>query len=123
VAATIMWFWPTLLSGFYLDPAVPTNGAAIRIAVQLFVLAAIFQVVDGLQVTTQGALRGLKDTKMPMLICGLGYWVFGLGSGIVLAFLFDLGAVGLWCGLAIGLAVSAALLVLRWRRLSGRLAA
>src|SRR5262249_10784282 len=119
----IMWFWPTLLSGFYLDPAVPANEAAIGIAIQLFVLAAIFQVVDGIQVTTQGALRGLKDTKVPMVICGLGYWVFGLGSGVVLAFLFDLGAIGLGCGLAMGFAVSAALLLLRGGGLSRRLTA
>ncbi|WP_119304392.1 MATE family efflux transporter [Dongia deserti] len=123
LAAAIMWFWPRLLTGFYLDSADPANQAAIVIAIELFVLAAIFQVVDGTQVTTQGALRGLKDTKVPMIICGLGYWVFGLGSGVALAFLFDLGAIGLWYGLAIGLAVSAALLLLRWRRLSARLVA
>ena len=86
-------------------------------------IAAIFQIVDGTQVTTQGALRGLKDTTMPMVICGLGYWVFGLGSGVTMGFWMGFGAKGLWWGLAVGLAVSATLLFLRWRRLSGRLIA
>jgi MATE family multidrug resistance protein len=58
-----------------------------------------------------------------MLLCGLGYWLFGLGSAATLAFLVGYGAVGLWWGLAIGLAVSATLLLLRWRRLSRRLIA
>jgi MATE family multidrug resistance protein len=76
-----------------------------------------------LQVTTQGALRGLKDTKVPMIICGLGYWVFGLGTGVPLAFLFDFGGIGLWFGMAIGLLVSGTLLLLRWRHMSARLIA
>jgi MATE family multidrug resistance protein len=58
-----------------------------------------------------------------MILCGLGYWVFGLGSAVVLGFVFGYGAPGLWWGLAIGLAVSASLLFLRWRRLSDRLIA
>jgi MATE family multidrug resistance protein len=68
-------------------------------------------------------LRGLKDTKVPMIICGLGYWVFGLGTGVPLAFWLDFGGIGLWWGMAIGLAVSASLLFLRWRQMSARLVA
>jgi multidrug resistance protein, MATE family len=56
-----------------------------------------------------------------MILCGLGYWVFGLGSGVTMGFLLGFGAKGLWWGLAVGLAVSATLLFLRWRRLAGRL--
>ena len=123
LAAMTMWFAPTLLTSVYLDAGEPDNAATTQLAVGLFVIAAIFQVVDGLQVTTQGALRGLKDTKVPMILCGLGYWVFGLGSAVVLGFVFGYGAPGLWWGLAIGLAVSASLLFLRWRRLSDRLVA
>ena len=123
LAAMTMWFAPRLLTSVYLDAGDPDNAATTQLAVGLFVIAAIFQVVDGLQVTTQGALRGLKDTKLPMILCGLGYWVFGLGSAVVLGFVFGYGAPGLWWGLAIGLAVSASLLFLRWRRLSDRLIA
>ncbi|MGH6934454.1 MAG: MATE family efflux transporter [Dongiaceae bacterium] len=121
LSATTMWFAPGLLTSVYLDLSNSANAGAVRLVAALFVIAAIFQVVDGTQVTTQGALRGLKDTTMPMILCGLGYWVFGLGSAVTLAFLFDFGALGLWWGMAIGLAVSAGLLFLRWRRLAGRL--
>lgn len=123
LAAITMWAAPQLLTAIYLDASIPTNVEAASLAAGLFMIAAIFQVVDGIQVTTQGALRGLKDTTVPMIICGLGYWVFGLGSGVTMGFLLGFGAIGLWWGLAVGLAVSATLLLLRWRRLSGRLIA
>jgi multidrug resistance protein, MATE family len=123
MAAATMLTVPDLLTSIYLALSDPANASATQLAASLFVIAAIFQIVDGLQVTTQGALRGLKDTKVPMILCGLGYWVFGLGSGVTMGFLLGFGAKGLWWGLAIGLAVSATLLFLRWRRLSGRLVA
>ena len=123
LAALTMWTVPSLLTSIYLDLDDPANAEAVGMTAMFFIVAAIFQVVDGTQVTTQGALRGLKDTRVPMVICGLGYWVFGLGTGVPLAFWFDLGGVGLWCGMAIGLAVSASLLFLRWRHMSARLVA
>jgi MATE family multidrug resistance protein len=123
MSATMMWSVPSLLTSIFLDLLDPKNADVAELAGSLFMIAAFFQVMDGTQVTTQGALRGLKDTAVPMFICGLGYWAFGLGSGILLAFVLGYGAVGLWWGLAIGLAVSASLLFLRWRRLSGRLIA
>lgn len=121
VAAATMLIAPNLLTSIYLDLSDPVNASATQLAASLFVIAAIFQIVDGTQVTTQGALRGLKDTTVPMVICGLGYWVFGLGSGVTMGFWMGFGAKGLWWGLAVGLAVSATLLFLRWRRLAGRL--
>ncbi len=123
LAASAMLTMPNLLTAIYLDLADPANASATQLAASLFVIAAIFQIVDGTQVTTQGALRGLKDTKVPMILCGLGYWVFGLGSGVTMGFLMGFGAKGLWWGLAIGLAVSATLLFLRWRRLSSHIIA
>jgi len=123
VGAATMLTVPNLLTAIYLKLSDPANAGAVRMAASLFVIAAIFQIVDGTQVTTQGALRGLKDTTMPMVICGLGYWVFGLGSGVTMGFVLGYGATGLWWGLAIGLAVSATLLFVRWRRLSSRLIA
>ena len=123
LAAAAMLIAPGLLIWIYMDLSVPANASAAQLAASLFVIAAIFQIVDGTQVTTQGALRGLKDTTVPMVICGLGYWVFGLGSGVAMGFWMGFGAKGLWWGLAVGLAVSATLLFLRWRRLSGRLIA
>ncbi|HET6157775.1 MAG TPA: MATE family efflux transporter [Dongiaceae bacterium] len=123
IAASTMLTVPNLLTAIYLDLSDPSNAGPAQLAASLFVIAAIFQIVDGTQVTTQGALRGLKDTNVPMLLCGLGYWVFGLGSGVTMGFALGYGATGLWWGLAIGLAVSATLLFLRWRRLSSRLIA
>jgi len=69
--------------------------------------------VDGVQVTAVGALRGIKDTNAPFLIGLVGYWGIGLGSGYIFAFLLGYGAVGLWWGLALGLAVVAVCLTLR----------
>jgi MATE family multidrug resistance protein len=123
LTASTMLLAPDLLTSIYLDRSNAANAEATQLAVTLLVIAAIFQIVDGTQVTTQGALRGLKDTTMPMVICGLGYWVFGLGSGVTMGFVLGYGAQGLWWGLAVGIAVSASLLFLRWRRLSGRLIA
>ncbi|HEY1383250.1 MAG TPA: MATE family efflux transporter, partial [Dongiaceae bacterium] len=84
LAAATMLAVPNLLTAIYLNLSDPANAGAVQLAASLFVIAAIFQIVDGTQVTTQGALRGLKDTTMPMVICGLGYWVFGLGSGVTM---------------------------------------
>lgn len=118
--ATILNFLPRLLLSFYMDVESPENAAAVAMGLTLLPIAALFQLVDGLQVTTIGSLRGLKDTKVPMVICGCGYWVAGLGSGCILAFGLDFAGPGLWWGLAIGLMVSATLLLLRWKQMSDR---
>ena len=65
-----------------------------------------------------GALRGLRDTRVPMLLAGLGYWVIGLPVGLVLGFPLGFGVGGVWIGLATGLAVVAALMLRRWWRLA-----
>jgi MATE family multidrug resistance protein len=70
------------------------------------------------QVVAAGALRGLRDTRVPMLFAAVGYWGIGLPVGLVLGFPLGLGASGVWIGLAAGLAVVAALLLRRWRRLA-----
>jgi MATE family multidrug resistance protein len=73
----------------------------------------MFQIADGIQVTAAGALRGLKDTKIPLLIGILAYWGIGLTCGYTLGIVFGFGGVGLWWGFAIGLAVAAG--ILTWR--------
>lgn len=99
---SFIWI-PQHLIALYLDPADPRNQAVIQLAVKLLYLAAFFQVFDALQVTSQGALRGLKDTFWPMLISLVCYWLIGYGSALMLYSYADLGAVGLWMGLIIGL--------------------
>ncbi len=119
-SACLMWFAPQFLTGFYLDLDDPANAAAILMAAKLFVVCAIFQIFDGAQVTTGGVLRGYKDTQVPMMIMGLGYWVIGLGAGIPLAFLAGFDGPGLWWGMALGLVASSTMLVGRFEHLSRR---
>jgi MATE family multidrug resistance protein len=96
------------------------NAEVIALAVQLLFIAAIFQVADGLQIVATGALRGLQDTVIPLLIGLCGYWLAGLGTGAGLAFVLGWGAKGIWWGMALGLAVTAALLTLRFQNVSRR---
>jgi MATE family multidrug resistance protein len=118
--ASVLTLLPRQLLGFYMDVDAPENAAAVAVALTLLPIAALFQMVDGLQVTTIGALRGLKDTRVPMVMCGFGYWLAGLCSGILLAFSLGFAGPGLWWGLAVGLMVSATLLVLRWKQMADR---
>jgi MATE family multidrug resistance protein len=85
-------------------------------AVQFMVVAAAFQLFDGLQAVAAGALRGLQDTRMPMLFALFGYWVPGLGTAIALGFFTPLAGLGIWIGLAAGLIVVALLMLQRWSR-------
>jgi MATE family multidrug resistance protein len=88
----------------------------IAIAVGLLELAALFQLSDGLQVAAAGALRGLADTRAPMLVTFVAYWLVGLPLGYALAFHAGLGARGMWIGLIAGLTLAGLLLAARlWR--------
>ncbi len=87
-------------------------------AVELLMLAAWFQIFDGLQVGTIGVLRGYRDVRTPMLVTAAAYWCIGLPISWYAAFAADLGPGGLWLGLLAGLAVAAALLLLRFARVS-----
>jgi len=112
------WLFPRHIVSLYLDLDSPQNAAVIEVAVRLLALAAVFQVVDGIQVAAMGALRGMKDTRIPMVIAAFSYWGIGLVAGYVLAFRLDYGEVGLWWGLVLGLATAAALLTRRFFRLN-----
>ena len=79
-------------------------------------VAAIFQIVDGAQVMGAAMMRGLHDTRVPMLFDLFGYWVIGIGVGAVLAFPMGLEGLGVWIGLATGLAVVSVLMLWRWSR-------
>jgi MATE family multidrug resistance protein len=94
----------------------------INLAATLIGIAAVFQFSDALQVSAAGALRGYKDTAIPLLMVFIAYWVIGLPAGYVLGFTDWVtdpqGAAGLWYGLLIGLSVGAALLTTRLVRIS-----
>ena len=111
--ALMMWAIPRPLITLFLDD-VPANAAVIGLAVSFLHVAAAFQLVDGAQVIGAGMLRGLHDTRWPLLFALLGYWVVGLGIGTWLAFGRDWKGVGIWVGLASGLAAVAALILARW---------
>jgi MATE family multidrug resistance protein len=112
-AAIVLWTWPGPIIGVYVDVADPANRETVEIARHLIAIAALFQVFDGVQVIAAGALRGYKDTLVPMLLASGGYWGAGFAGGWVLAFPLGYGVVGLWWGLALGLAVVAVLLTVR----------
>ena len=114
-----MWIVPRRLVTVFLAD-VPANAGVIGLAVGFLKVAAAFQLVDGAQVIGAGMLRGLHDTRWPLLFALFGYWIVGLGIGAWLAFAADWQGFGIWVGLASGLAVVAVLMLARWR-LRGRL--
>ena len=114
--ALLMTLFPHTLIGIFLDRSLPGNAAVIDLAVSFLAIAALFQVFDGAQAIGAGMLRGLQDTRVPMVYAGIGYWVIGLSSGVFLAFPMKLAGVGIWLGLATGLAAVSALMISRWLR-------
>jgi MATE family multidrug resistance protein len=119
VSASALMLMPRLIVGGFIETADAANATVVAIALQLLPIAALFQVFDGLQVVASGALRGLKDTRVPALIGVVGYWAIGLTAGALLAFALGLGPTGLWWGLALGLVTSGLLLTWRFHRRSG----
>ncbi|MBL1421492.1 MAG: MATE family efflux transporter [Alphaproteobacteria bacterium] len=107
-------FIPEIFIHLFLDPALSGNINSIRFAVSYLVIAGVFQLVDGVQVVSAAALRGLSDTKVPMYVAVLGYWAFGLPIAYILAFEFNMRGVGIWLGLACGLAFVSIILSIRF---------
>ena len=98
----------------FLDPRIPENASALALAATFLVVAGVFQLVDGAQVVAAHSLRGLSDTKTPMILAILGYWAVGLPVAWVLGFTVGWRGVGIWIGLAAGLAFVAIVLVTRF---------
>ncbi len=112
----VFWLIPeTIVSGF-LDPTDPENQSVVSLAASLLLLAALFQVVDGIQIAASSALHGLKDTRIPMVIAFLTYWGVGLTTGYLFGIQGDAGAHGLWWGLVVGLTAAAIWLTWRFHR-------
>jgi hypothetical protein len=111
--AAVMLAFPRQVAAIYTD-----DPRVIAVAVELLFLAAVFQLSDGLQVGSAGALRGIKDTRVPMAITVVAYWLVGLPCGYWLAFGRRMGAAGMWIGLIAGLTLAAVLLVLRFVRVT-----
>lgn len=98
---------PEHLIALFLSRSDPAAPAIIAFGISLMVVAAAFQVADGLQVVLLGLLRGLKDTAVPMVLAVISYWIIGLPAGYLLGFTFGYGGVGVWVGLVVGLSLAA----------------
>ena len=110
VSALVFLTIPGLLSRAY-----TTDASVIAIASVLIPIAGVFQIFDGIQVVSIGVLRGVGDTRAPMIIAAVGYWLIGLPASALLGFRLGLGAEGLWWGLVVGLATVALTLLVRVR--------
>jgi MATE family multidrug resistance protein len=115
-AGLVLWLAPQSIVRIYIRDA-----AVVSLGGLLLRIAAVFELFDGLQVTATGALRGLGDTRTPMLTHLLGYWAIGLPTAYVLCFPLRWGAPGIWVGLSAALVLIGAALALVWRRAVGRM--
>ncbi len=111
---------PALVTAIFLKSSDPAYGEIASLVAVLLVIAAVFQVFDGLQAIASHALRGLKDAAMPLVIAGVGYWIIGFGAAYIMAFVAGWGATGLWAGLALGLTFTGTLLAWRFEVLAKR---
>jgi MATE family multidrug resistance protein len=111
-----MFLVPRFLIGLFIDVRQESNVAVLTLATSFLFVAAIFQLVDAAQVLAAGMLRGLHDTRIPMLYAALGYWGIGLPLSFYLSQFTPLAGEGVWIGLAAGLAAVSALMVPRWLR-------
>ncbi|MDP9141674.1 MAG: MATE family efflux transporter, partial [Pseudomonadota bacterium] len=115
LSASAMALFPALIVLAY------TNEADVSaIAIKFLYFAAVFQIVDCIQATANGALRGIKDTRVPLLITVVAYWVIGMPFAMWLAFSTDQGPYGVWWGFIIALAIAALGLALRFLRKTSR---
>lgn len=104
------------LPSLYID-----SPEVIALASGMLIVAAFFQISDGVQVVGLGVLRGLSDVKVPTLVTLIAYWIIALPMAYVFGFIFDWGTIGVWIGLLTGLSLSAIAHLTRFRKLSARL--
>jgi MATE family multidrug resistance protein len=109
------------IARFFFGEAVESAGVAIELTATLLMVGATFFVADGIQTVAAGALRGMSDTRVPLLLAAISYWLIGFTAAYGLAFWAEFGAVGVWIGLSCGTAVYAVLLILRFQSLTRRL--
>jgi len=113
VTVILFLAFPEQLVMAFLGPDEPARDAVILVGVILLAMAALFQVVDAAQVMALGLLRGVQDTTVPMVMATISYWVIGLPVSYILAFTLDMGPVGIWLGLVVGLTIAG--ILLNWR--------
>jgi MATE family multidrug resistance protein len=109
------------IARLFFGEATESAGAVIELTAALLMVGATFFIADGIQAVVAGALRGLNDTRVPLLFAAISYWLVGFTAAHGLAFSGGLGAIGVWIGLSCGTAVHAILLILRFQLLARRL--
>lgn len=120
VTVAVFLSLPEQLVRLFLDASDPEAPAIVAIGVRLLAVAALFQLADAGQVMALGLLRGVQDTRVPMILASVSYWLVGIPASYALGFPLGLGAVGLWLGLVIGLVLAGVLLMTRFWRGAGR---
>lgn len=110
------------IARLFLGNAAESADATIELAATLLLVATTLFVTDGIQTIMAGSLRGMKDTRIPLVFAAIGYWLIGFPAAWALAFEAHLGAIGVWIGLSAGTLVYAVLLILRFSRLANRFA-
>ena len=121
VAGGLIALFPErIVALFGLDPTNPADAEVMALAARLLVVCAAFQLADGAQAIVLGALRGLKDTRAPMLIASAGYWLIGFPAAWLFGLKLGYGGMGVWWAWALALLVVAVLLLWRFQRVSNR---
>jgi MATE family multidrug resistance protein len=108
---------PGQIVALFLDLAKPESASILAYGTVLLGVAALFQLGDGMQVMALGLLRGVQDTRVPLVLAAVSYWLIGIPCSYILAFPLGFGGVGLWLGLVVGLFCAAASLMWRFWRL------
>lgn len=114
VTCALMILFPQQLAGLFLSDTNPANKISLSLAMGYIAVAAWFQFVDGTQVVMAAALRGMSDTRATMIVAFVGYWLFGLSIAYYCGFVLQWRGVGIWMGLASGLAFVAVVLTIRF---------
>lgn len=113
----VFFLAPVPLLSAFMEADNPQRPEILEIGAMLLAVAALFQLVDGAQAMALGLLRGVQDTKVPMLMAAMSYWLIGIPTSYYLGFVQDMGGVGIWLGLVVGLACTAVFLMTRfWGR-------
>lgn len=116
IMAIVLLLFPYSVISLYLDPYNPANAPVVSLVIPMLFVAALAQILDGVQTTAAGALRGLQDTRIPVLLSLASFWGIGVTSGYILGFSLGWGGIGLWMGQLLGIAMAALFFMLRLRQ-------